>query len=123
MSSAKHPSPALMAAETSSPEARAPRGRGRRLTDCDPVLVRYGTESLLHVSTLEEADGLLLYSCPCGAGHALLCWRRGRVPADAEPGPGRWDFSGSDLHDLTLSPSVNLGCWHGFVRNGEVTPC
>jgi hypothetical protein len=49
------------------------------------------------------------------------------VPADADPGPGRWEFQGTGLGALTLvagSSSIQLlgGCnWHGFVRNGEVT--
>jgi Family of unknown function (DUF6527) len=49
------------------------------------------------------------------------------VPNGSEPGPGRWDASGTAIYDLTLNPSVNLdvhlndkGCkWHGWVKNGD----
>lgn len=38
--------------------------------------------------------------------------------------PGHlWLREGDDFDTLTLSPSVDAsraGCWHGFVRNGEV---
>lgn len=36
-------------------------------------------------------------------------------------GPSRWDVSGTGLDDLTLQPSIDCGCWHGYVTNGEVT--
>lgn len=36
-------------------------------------------------------------------------------------GPSRWAVSGTGYADLTLSPSIDCGCWHGYVRNGEVT--
>lgn len=35
--------------------------------------------------------------------------------------PSRWRATGTGYDDLTLEPSVDCGCWHGFVRNGEVT--
>jgi len=35
-------------------------------------------------------------------------------------------MSGTGLHDLTLSPSVDVGsknskCWHGWIKEGNVT--
>jgi hypothetical protein len=36
--------------------------------------------------------------------------------------PSRWAASGSGLHDLVLSPSVDCGCWHGFVGSSGVPP-
>jgi hypothetical protein len=39
---------------------------------------------------------------------------------------GRWEVSGNNYENLTLSPSINVvvgTCgyhWHGFIRNGEV---
>lgn len=35
--------------------------------------------------------------------------------------PSRWAVSGDRLDNLTLSPSIDCKCWHGFVTNGEVT--
>ena len=67
--------------------------------------------------------GVLTFDCPCGK-----CVGRIRVPTKlATPSPSdiavnhhRWDVSG-EFPNLTLSPSVDAGCWHGFVREGEVT--
>ena len=48
----------------------------------------------------------------------------GPVSRDGKSHP-RWTVSGTGLHDLTITPSIAVGkdpeCWHGFVRNGEVT--
>lgn len=34
-----------------------------------------------------------------------------------------WDFDGN-LEAPTLNPSINhVGCWHGWLRNGEFTSC
>lgn len=53
--------------------------------------------------------------------HRIRVWFAGRgAPPEITPLP-RWDASGSSLADLTLSPSILVRCWHGFIRNGEVT--
>lgn len=77
------------------------------------------------VSTIGEANGVL-FDCPKCGRHSVLCWSRSRgVPDGIEPGPGRWEMTGSGLDDLTLSPSIDLsrngsGCgWHGWVKNGD----
>jgi hypothetical protein len=48
----------------------------------------------------------------------------GPVSRDGKTHP-RWTVSGTGLHDLTVTPSIAVGknpeCWHGFIRNGEVT--
>lgn len=89
-------------------------------------------------ATLAEADGLM-FLCPLcftknqGAKgtHRVICWFKGRVPNELEPGPGRWTPTGNGIADLSLVPSVQLlgggsaqllggGCiWHGFVTNGS----
>ena len=93
---------------------------------------------------IEGSQGLWLW-CPCGYGHPRYPLDGGRphaimvpfanprnapqVPPEHGPesrtgGPRpRWTMAGTGLHDLTLSPSVDVGqpsCWHGFVLNGEV---
>jgi hypothetical protein len=53
--------------------------------------------------------------------HSIICWFEGRgVPAEVTPGIARWPVSGTGFHDLTLTPSVDAGCWHGHVTNGEI---
>lgn len=78
----------------------------------------------------------MLFLCPkCFAAnggnvgtHSCICWRP-CVPQTEDPKPGRWEFEGSGLSDLTLvagSSSVLLqgGCdAHFFVRAGEIVMC
>ena len=33
--------------------------------------------------------------------------------------PSRWIVSGASFDDLTLSPSIDVGCWHGYITNGD----
>lgn len=86
---------------------------------------------------IDGAQGVVLY-CPCRYGHdegahgLLIPFSN---PRNADPLPDdhgsvsrdgnrpRWQMSGTGLHDLTLSPSVDVGtdsCWHGWITNGEV---
>lgn len=83
--------------------------------------------------SLAQAQGII-FVCPlCLAAnggvragvHSVICWFTG-VPASVEPGPGRWNPSGTGIDDLTFVPpgavSVQLigGCnWHGFVIRGD----
>jgi hypothetical protein len=63
-------------------------------------------------------------SGPVGT-HYVLCWRP-RVPPQIKPAPGRWEFTGAGLDDLTLvagSSSILLtdGCKaHFFIENGAI---
>ncbi len=90
-------------------------------------------EGLRHVSSPQEAQGVMFHCPGCWAAnggsygtHLVLAWFRSpprlpAVPPERSPGPGRWDVSGTGAADLTLSPSVDVGCWHGYIRNGEAT--
>lgn len=80
---------------------------------------------------IADADGVI-FLCPLCytknngpvGTHSVLCWRP-RVAKEIQPGPGRWEFKGTGLDDLTLvagSSSILLkgGCnWHGYIRNGH----
>lgn len=57
---------------------------------------------------------------------------RGLLPhqgsQNREGKPSRWQVSGIMLTDfesanetLTLSPSIDCGCWHGFIKNGDIS--
>ena len=87
-----------------------------------------------HVETLAEAQGLVLF-CPCVFGrtegaHGLIVpftnapeHNFGVTARDGVTRP-KWTASGTNLTDLTLSPSVDVGtpsCWHGWIRGGEIT--
>ena len=76
--------------------------------------------------TLGEAQGLL-FTCPACRNHMLQVGFEGRglEPHQASQsrngGPSRWTVapSSTGYADLTLTPSIDSGCWHGFITNGE----
>ncbi len=84
--------------------------------------------------SFDDADGVM-FLCPLcfdtnrgSVGtHSCICWRP-RVPQTWNPKPGRWEFQGSSLQDLTLiagSSSILLlgGCAaHFFIRGGHIEP-
>lgn len=70
------------------------------------------------------ANGVLWFDCPRSG-----CEHQVRVPISQGPyherdvGGGKvkvWQATGEFPDSLSLIPSVNVGCWHGFVQNGEV---
>lgn len=116
-----------------------------RLTDLEPQFHRYetrpdppgapgfGGECMHHVDSLAEAQGII-FLCPgCFAKnggavgtHAIEVSFAGRGVQDHQGShnrqgqPSRWNVSGAGYADLTLAPSVDVDCWHGFVTNGEI---
>ena len=87
------------------------------------------------VISIAKADGLMLLCPKCfedNGGpvgtHSVICWQP-HVPQDIPPTPGRWEFYGTGLKDLTLvagSSSVLLtsGCRaHFWIRDGVAVPC
>jgi hypothetical protein len=75
------------------------------------------------VERIADADGIW-FDCPCGHGGSQMVSFRGNR-ADGTPRPamsnGRaWQVSGSTLADITLTPSINTRCWHGFIENGNI---
>ena len=98
-----------------------------RLADLEPTFVKHTSDEsftrLLGVS-FADASGVLFVCPTCKAeqSHSVLVWFRDRgVPDAMTPGPGRWVASGTCLDDLTLQPSIAIRCWHGWIKNGEVT--
>lgn len=92
------------------------------------------TEVLVPAASLEDAQGIwfLCPACfvknggPVGTHMVLVAFRDRGVPDhlgshSKEGAPSRWAVSGTDFQNLTLSPSVDCGCWHGFVTNGDAT--
>lgn len=86
------------------------------------------------VESIKEADGVEFLCPTCFSRnkgsvgtHGVICWRP-RVPQTTQPVPGRWEFQGTGISDLTLiarSSSVKLtaGCMaHFFIRNGAIQP-
>lgn len=110
---------------------------GFKLSELDAHFVRLTDEGFEYTDNIDRAQGLW-FQCPkcvaeknsAAGAHRVLCFFKDRgVPDDHQPGPGRWNPSGTGISDLTFVPpgavSVLLtapGCgWHGFIRNGEAT--
>lgn len=97
---------------------------------------RTGPRTYLLDTDLVSAEGVIFLCPKCHATnggpvgtHSVICWRP-CVPQTEDPKPGRWEFEGTGLADLTLvagSSSVLLtgeGCHaHFFVRAGEIVMC
>lgn len=100
--------------------------------DCRVLSPHTEHEWNVQVTSIDKADGIWLYCPKCFAEkggvvgvHGVICWRP-RVPADVGPKPGRWEFVGTSLDDLSLvagSSSIQLmgGCnAHFFIEKGEI---
>lgn len=113
-----------------------------RLSACDPRLHRYetrdGQEFLVNVNTIMEAQGiefdcpLCLATHPDGIGvHGVIVTFANRGVANHQGShndeglPSRWNVDGTDIENLSLTPSIFLkgkGCgWHGWITNGQTS--
>lgn len=107
------------------------------LLDLEPqFLAREDDTHFRNVDQLESADGICFVCPKCLAEnqmkrpgvHSIICWRP-RVPQTTDPKPGRWEFLGTGLTDLTLragSSSILLtgGCnAHFFIESGVIRMC
>ena len=112
---------------------KRPCSPGAREPDCSTVSEHIEHEYHVPVDSIGEADGVQ-FLCPmCFAAHKggrgthwILCWRP-RVPPEVCPKPGRWEFFGTGLDDLTLragSSSILLQSAecraHFYVENGGI---
>lgn len=105
-----------------------------KLTELDPQFITYrDTRWLHHVDTAAEAQGIIFLCPACFAKNAgpvgthaieVSFNNRGVSPGqgshNSQGQPSRWNVSGTGYADLTLTPSILIDCWHGFVTNGEV---
>lgn len=67
------------------------------------------------------ADGFLRFDCPvCSLANDCHAIRVPLAPAVDSRGQS-WQHTGEFPETLTLKPSINAGCWHGYITNGEVT--
>ncbi len=85
------------------------------------------------VATAAEAQGIR-FLCPAcftkNGGkvgtHGLDVTFAGRGATDEQGShgnggkPSRWQVSGDSFENLSLSPSIDVGCWHGYVTNGAI---
>lgn len=64
-------------------------------------------------------DGFLVFDCPVCNGDRAHRIRVSLAPALDKRGQS-WSHIGEFPDSLTLTPSVDAGCWHGFIKAGEV---
>ena len=64
------------------------------------------------------AENVLTFDCPTCRDHRI------RVPLHPrQDHTGRaWSHFGT-IAELTLTPSVDTGCFHGLIQGGNVIPC
>jgi hypothetical protein len=69
----------------------------------------------------EHGEGLAL-DCPsCGPSHQLAVYFKNPLDGGASfPGVSNWVRYGSSLEDLTVEPSLEYECFHGWIENGLV---
>lgn len=107
-----------------------------KLTELDAsFLQRIDLRTHKRIHNFADADGLIFLCPKCfrlkggrKGVHSVICWRP-HVAAEIGPGPGRWEFRGTGLGDLTLvatasSIQITGGCnAHFFIRNGAIEMC
>ena len=67
------------------------------------------------------SGAFLVFDCPAcspkGDAHGIRVPLAPKVDQNGQS----WQHSGEFPDTLTLSPSINAGCWHGWIENGEIT--
>lgn len=86
-------------------------------------------ESLVITRDFWKAQSLM-FDCPkCPSRHKILVGfhDRGLLPSEAshnkEGQPSRWHLRGTCFADMSLTPSIDTGCWHGFITGGLISTC
>lgn len=64
-------------------------------------------------------ENVLTFDCPSCKDQNAHKIRVPLSPATDRHGQS-WNHGGEFPETLTLQPSVDAGCWHGWITNGEV---
>jgi hypothetical protein len=77
-----------------------------------------------------SAEGILTFDCPActpdlPSSRVTDKSEQHRIriplkPAAPNSNGATWDHSGEFPLTLSLNPSVDVGCWHGYVLSGQV---
>lgn len=65
----------------------------------------------------------ITFDCPtCGPKHRLVAYFKN--PLDGNPAADwpdtLWQRNGDDASHLTVTPSIDYPCWHGWIERGRV---
>jgi len=103
-------------------------------TELEPRFLKIESDRVYnYTDSIKDADGVI-FSCPTCfvkngnsvVGTHSIIWWQPHGPQTANPVPGRWNFVGTDLTDISFvngSSSIALtgGCnAHFFIRNGKI---
>lgn len=108
-----------------------------KLVHLEPQFVQYFEDEtgkyLRHVPDLAHSQGIVFLCPACFAKnngpvgtHGIEVSFHGRGVLDHQGShntagnSSRWQVSGNGYSDLSLHPSIDCGCWHGFIKNGDV---
>jgi hypothetical protein len=71
--------------------------------------------------TPDHGEGVA-FECPkCGPKHLIAAYFTNPLDGGpAVPESSKWSRSGSTFEDLTIEPSIQYPCFHGWVENGLV---
>jgi len=64
-------------------------------------------------------EDVLVFSCPNCKGDYSHSIRITKCPKK-DRNDRCWIFSGVYPDTLTLQPSINAGCWHGYITDGKI---
>lgn len=84
------------------------------------ALMLLETEVRAQRGDIQSQDDGMWVCCPgCGNPSLLMYGKSGGPP----PAPQRWQLSGTP-EKPTLKPSINhVGCWHGWLTDGQFISC
>lgn len=93
-----------------------------KLTDLHAQFVLVKPDGALGKMPDALGANAIMFDCPCARGERLIINLANPIGAPRVAG-NAWAATGKTVDDLSLSPSVNSGCWHGWITNGEARSC
>lgn len=107
------------------PELGAPYPVGVPLLGLRATLLKHDADGSKQVNMVDEADSVS-FACPCGSGHRIYCWFKGRGPALLNV--RGWQPTGYNIANLSLTAPgkpggpvlrTSGGCWEGTITSGR----
>ncbi|HEV7520135.1 MAG TPA: hypothetical protein VGP89_03485 [Candidatus Angelobacter sp.] len=85
------------------------------------LLLDLGPQWIGVTRTPEHGEGVAL-ACPvCGPDHTLAVYFSNPLDGGAAaPASHQWTRSGTTFDELTVEPSIQYPCFHGWIENGLV---
>ena len=89
-------------------------------TDEDDAAMQAAPQGAFDVATNSKGQRYFWFKCPGACASITTIALR---PVVVDGNPPSWDWNGS-TDAPTLTPSINhVGCWHGWLTDGNFTAC